>query len=58
LVNNAGTGLNHGVSSEALIQTNYYGVQRVTEAFLPLINKSCGRIINVGSGAGPIFVSK
>jgi len=56
LVNNAGTGLAHGVDSQTMIDTNYWGVKRVTEAFLPLLAEAGGRIVTVGSGAGPKFV--
>jgi len=30
----------------------------MTEAFLPLIDTNGGRIVNVGSGAGPMYVKK
>jgi len=56
IVNNAGTGLAHGVDSETMVDTNFYGPKRVCEAFIPLITPT-GRIVNVGSGAGPKFVS-
>jgi len=56
MVNNAGTGLAHGVDAQTMINTNMYGPKRVCEAFLPLLSTE-GRIVNVGSGAGPKFVS-
>ena len=37
---------------------NLGGAIRVTEAFLPLISKDGGRIVNVSSGAAPSFVAK
>ncbi len=55
LVNNAGAGLGHNVSPEVIINTNLRGPKRVIEAFLPLLNP-LGRIVNVGSGAGPNYV--
>ena len=55
IVNNAGAGLAHNVSTEMIINTNLRGPKRVVEAFLPLLNAS-GRIVNVGSGAGPMYV--
>ena len=55
IVNNAGTGFAHNASPEAIIDTNLYGPKRVVEAFLPLLSPS-GRIVNVGSGAGPMYV--
>jgi hypothetical protein len=33
-----------------------YGVKRVTDAFLPLIDANCGRIVNVSSGAASNFL--
>jgi len=30
----------------------------MTDAFIDLIEPSTGRIVNVGSGAGPMFVAK
>lgn len=57
VVNNAGTGLNHGVGPEEVLNTNLFGPKRVVEGFLPLLDKS-GRIVNMGSGAGPMYVAK
>ena len=57
LVNNAGTGLQHGVTAETVVNVNTLGPKRVTEAFLPLLNPEGGRIVNVGSGAGPMYVN-
>lgn len=56
LVNNAGTGLAHGTGAEDVVATNLYGPKRVCEAFIPLLDVSVGRIVNVGSGAGPMYV--
>ena len=55
IVNNAGTGLAHGVTPDVLINTNLRGPKRVVDAFLPLLD-AAGRIVNVGSGAGPSYV--
>jgi len=55
IVNNAGTGLSHGVSSAEIIDTNTRGTKRVVDNFLPLLDSNSGRIVNVGSGAGPMF---
>lgn len=57
LVNNAGTGLSHGTTGETMVNVNTYGTKRVTEAFLPLLMDSGARIVNVGSGAGPMWCS-
>jgi NAD(P)-dependent dehydrogenase (short-subunit alcohol dehydrogenase family) len=64
LVNNAGisggrTGQTPGEVDldvvRAVFETNFFGVIRVTEAFLPLLRKSTGaRIINVSSGTGSL----
>jgi carbonyl reductase 1 len=56
LVNNAGTGLQHNVTKDTVIKTNYYGTKWMTEIFLPILNPDCGRVVNVGSGSGPMFV--
>jgi carbonyl reductase 1 len=59
LVNNAGVGLSHeGVTNDDIINTNTYGVKWMTENFIPLIDATNGRIVNVGSGAGPMFAVK
>jgi carbonyl reductase 1 len=53
LVNNAGVALD-GFNPDVVRQTlniNYYGVARVTEALLPLMNPH-GRVVMVSSGAG------
>ena len=57
LVNNAGVGLNTGVSKTDVIKTNFYGQKMMTEAFVPLINPKKGRIVNMGSGSGPSYVA-
>lgn len=56
LVNNAGTGFNHGTSPEEVVNVNSYGPKRMVDAFLPMLSPTEGRIVNVGSGAGPMFV--
>eukprot|EP01068_Selenidium_serpulae_P012600 Selendium_serpulae@DN5850_c1_g1_i4.p1 len=56
VVNNAGTGLGHGASPSDVINVNLNGPKRVCDAFIPLINQPGGRLVNVGSGAGPSFV--
>eukprot|EP01068_Selenidium_serpulae_P012598 Selendium_serpulae@DN5850_c1_g1_i1.p1 len=58
VVNNAGTGLGHGTSPSDVINVNLNGPKRVCDAFIPLINQPGGRLVNVGSGAGPSFVNK
>jgi len=56
IVNNAGTGLQHGVTADVVVNTNLYGPKRMCDAFLPLLSPTEGRIVNVGSGAGPMYV--
>jgi NAD(P)-dependent dehydrogenase (short-subunit alcohol dehydrogenase family) len=56
VVNNAGMG-DDSVSLEQVLAVNTFGVRRVCEAFLPLVDRERGRIVNVTSAAGPNFVS-
>mmetsp|Transcript_8608 Transcript_8608/g.25270 ORF Transcript_8608/g.25270 Transcript_8608/m.25270 type:complete len:294 (+) Transcript_8608:48-929(+) len=58
LVNNAGTGLAHGVTAEVIMKTNLDGPKAMCEAFIPLLDPKEGRIVNVGSGAGPGYVAQ
>ena len=55
IVNNAGVGYGVGSLLDTL-QVNTYGVRRVSETLLPLLSSE-GRIVNVTSAAGPMFVS-
>lgn len=54
LVNNAGV----WGAPAATIDTNVYGVQRVNDAFLPLLRPDGGRIVHMSSGTAPMFVAK
>ena len=56
VVNNAGVGFG-SESLDATLQVNTFGVRRVCEAFLPLIDPREGRVVNVTSAAGPNFVA-
>ena len=56
LVNNAGIGW--GNEANTIMNTNVYGVKRMTEAFLPMLDATSGRVVHLGSGAGPMFVKK
>lgn len=58
LVNNAGTGLNHGTTSETVLDVNLHGPKRMCEAFLPLMDTNGARFTNVSSGSASKFVSK
>ena len=56
LVNNAGIGLAHdGITSADIMNTNYKGPHRVTEAMLELIAPG-GRIVNMSSGVASMFL--
>lgn len=57
VVNNAGVG-SQGRRLEDVLQVNTFGVRRVCEAFLPLLDRERGRIVNVTSASGPSFVAK
>ena len=61
IVNNAG-GAAPGVGTlpefKAWVDLNLYGPKRVTEAFLPQLETSGGRVVMISSAAGPVFVSK
>jgi len=63
LVNNAGVGLDFGVSGtdpdfekiQATLQTNFFGAYRLAVALLPLLRRSGHpRIVNVSSGMGGV----
>lgn len=58
LVNNAGVGLAHGVDTEPILDTNLYGAKRVCDAFVPLLKEGEGRVVNMGSGIGPGWMSR
>lgn len=57
VVNNAGIG-GTAADMRTVLDVNAYGPRRVCEAFLPLLDPQAGRIVNVSSASGPIFVSK
>lgn len=54
IVNNAGIASG---SPDEIINVNVYGVKRVCEAFLPLLDPS-GRVVNISSGVGPGYVRR
>ena len=55
IINNAGIGFGHSLSDT--LATNSYGPHRVTAAMLPLIEPKGGRIVNIASASGPMFVA-
>ncbi len=56
VVNNAGLGSQSG-DFAAIVDTNLLGVRRVCETFVALVDPNGGRIVNVTSASGPIFVA-
>lgn len=57
LVNNAGVGFKTGGGvQEGLLQCNFYGPKRVSDAFLETIEPEGGRIVNVSSGAASMWL--
>mmetsp|Transcript_56487 Transcript_56487/g.151195 ORF Transcript_56487/g.151195 Transcript_56487/m.151195 type:complete len:308 (-) Transcript_56487:169-1092(-) len=61
LVNNAGVGLAQpGAPNapEGILKTNYYGVKKVTEAMVGLVDPKEGRIVNVSSGGASGFLKR
>jgi len=55
IVNNAGIGF--GNTFKDTLDTNYFGPRRVNEAFGPQLIRPGGRIVNIASASGPMFVS-
>ena len=55
LVNNAGVG--GGAETDVIIDTNFKGPKRVTDALVGLIDKSGGRIVNVSSRCASMWLS-
>ena len=62
LVNNAGLSINGPLEMvpieqvEMLMNVNVIGLTAVTQAFLPLLRKSRGRIVNISSGHGLLAI--
>jgi NAD(P)-dependent dehydrogenase (short-subunit alcohol dehydrogenase family) len=56
IVNNAGIG-NSQLGLNKILQVNTYGPKRVCEAFLPLLDSSIGRVVNVTSASGPSYLA-
>lgn len=57
LVNNAGIASGSKGTLAEVLEVNTLGMHRVCEAFLPLVDPTHGRIVNVTSAAGPSFVA-
>lgn len=56
IVNNAGIGLG-STAMRTVLEVNTYGPRRVVQAFLPLLDPENGRIVNVSSASGPMFLA-
>lgn len=62
LINNAGNQYVMPVldvnidTAKALFDVNYWGALRMVQAFGPMVVKAKGTIVNIGSGAGVIFL--
>jgi len=56
IVNNAGTGFSHGATYDVILNVNLMGPKRVCDAFIPLLDKKEGRIVNVSSGAASAYI--
>ena len=56
IVNNAGIG-NPKLGLNKILQVNTYGPKRVCDAFLPLLDPSIGRVVNVTSASGPTYLA-
>ena len=58
LVNNAGVGLANlaGGGEQTILNTNYLGPKRVTDAIVGLIDSKEGRIVNTSSGAASMWL--
>ncbi|MEH6570035.1 MAG: SDR family NAD(P)-dependent oxidoreductase [Halioglobus sp.] len=57
VVNNAGIGSEAG-DMRAVLNVNVHGMHRVCEAFIPLLDESSGRVVNVASASGPMFLAR
>jgi len=55
IVNNAGVA---GKTTEVTFNTNLYGPKRICEAFLPMLESSSGRIVNVSSGSASSYMKR
>ena len=56
LVNNAGVGFSEEMKK--VLTVNTLGPKRVCDAFLPLLMRPGGRVVNISSASGPNFLSQ
>jgi NAD(P)-dependent dehydrogenase (short-subunit alcohol dehydrogenase family) len=57
VVNNAGIGSEAG-DMRTVLNVNVHGMHRVCEAFIPLLDQRSGRVVNVASASGPMFLAR
>ncbi|MEH6569094.1 MAG: SDR family NAD(P)-dependent oxidoreductase [Halioglobus sp.] len=57
IVNNAGIGPEAG-DMRTVLNVNVHGMHRVCEAFIPLLDQRSGRVVNVASASGPMFLAR
>lgn len=56
ICNNAGIGFGHGFPET--LNANFWGTKRVCDAFIPLLEQTGSRVVNIASASGPNFVAK
>lgn len=56
IVNNAGVGLGDQSIAQT-VDVNTFGIWRVCDALIPLLTPKGGRVVNITSAAGPMFVN-
>jgi len=57
IVNNAGMGSLASGTSQDIVDTNYFGVRKINQAFGPMLVRPGGRIVNVSSLTAPLYLS-
>eukprot|EP01063_Lacrimia_lanifica_P023041 TRINITY_DN30549_c0_g1_i1.p1 TRINITY_DN30549_c0_g1~~TRINITY_DN30549_c0_g1_i1.p1 ORF type:complete len:302 (+),score=110.50 TRINITY_DN30549_c0_g1_i1:40-945(+) len=59
LVNNAGVCFQGDQTNvlEDTLQVNTFGLKRMADSFLPLLDSQAGRMVNITSASGPMFVN-
>ena len=56
ILNNAGIA-NHVLGLNKIVQVNTYGTKRVCDVFLKLLDPNIGRVVNVTSASGPVYLA-
>lgn len=46
------------IEGDSLLDTNFYGVKFMCDAFIPLMDSTVGRIVNVSGGPCSMYVGK